>query len=164
MFCRNNPTGSSGAESGWIGIDGHTQSKTETISLQVNCHGSEENITNNDFLVGKWLSDLHIHAAQLLIKKVSELQNPILGQNLTFKAAEGDMVQVLRSGGDHWLTVSTAKAINVVREYDSLGTSLPSQTKKQIASLMKTKDNSITIEYASVQVRNCFNGFIIYYS
>ena len=105
----------------------------------------------HDLLAGKWLSDVHIHAAQLLMKKVSDvkgLQNPVLGQNLTFKAAEGDMVQVLHSGGDHWLTVSTVgtKATNVVRVYDRLGTPLSSQTKKQIASLMRTKDDSITIE------------------
>ena len=110
------------------------------------------------YLSGKWLSDLHVHAAQLLMKRVSDiggLQDPLLGQNLSFKASEGEIVQVLHSGGNHWLTVSTvgAKATNVIRIYDSLGTPLPSQTRKQIANLMKTIEKSITIEYANVQVK-----------
>ena len=46
--------------------------------------------------------------------------------------------------------------------YDSLGIPLPSQTRKQIASSIKTKDDSITIEYGNVQVRNCINGFTCY--
>ena len=91
------------------------------------------------------------------MKRVSDVggfQDPVLGQNFSFKASEGEIVQVLHSGGNHWLTVSTVgvKATNVIRIYDSLGTSLPSQTRRQIANLMKTMENSITIEYANVQV------------
>ena len=73
---------------------------------------------------------------------------------ISFKASQGEGVQVLHSGGNHWLTVSTVgvKATNVVRIYDSLGTPLPSQTRRQIAILMKTTEKSITIEYANVQV------------
>lgn len=102
------------------------------------------------------------------MKRVSDvggLQDPLLGQNLSFKASEGELVQVLHSGGNHWLTVSTVgvKATNVIRIYDSLGTSLPSQTRRQIANLMKTTENSITIEYANVQVKLLLNIHCINY-
>lgn len=91
------------------------------------------------------------------MKRVSDvggLQYPLLGQNLSFKASEGGIVQVLHSGGNHWLTVSTVgvNATNSIRIYDSLGTPLPSQTRMQIANLMKTTESLITIEYANVQV------------
>ena len=84
---------------------------------------------------------------------MNRLQNPILGQKLKFKVVEGEVVQVLHSAGNHWLTVSNV-GTNVVRVYNSPRTPLPSNTKKQIASLIKSKDASIAIEYANVQVRN----------
>ena len=88
------------------------------------------------------------------VSDVSGFQYPVLGENLSFKATKGGIVQVLHSGSNHWLTVSTvsAKVADTVRVYDSLGTPLPSQTRKQIASLVKTQGNSIMIEYANVQV------------
>ena len=59
---------------------------------------------------GKWLNDLHIHAAQLLMKGVSDvsgLQYPVIGQNPSFAPTTAEMVQVLHSAGNHWLTLST---------------------------------------------------------
>ena len=114
------------------------------------------------FLTGKWLNDKHIQAAQLLIKsdsgllKVDGLQDTVCAQNMSFKATKGDMVQILHSGGNHWLTVSNVGAeADTIRVYDSLGTSLPFDTKKQIACLLKTENQKISIEYANVQVSLC---------
>ena len=108
-------------------------------------------------MTGKWLNDVHIHAAHQLLKKDCDLrgmQNTVRGQNLSFEPVEGDMVQILHSAGNHWLTVSTVgtEASNVVKVYDSLGTPLPLHTKKQIASLLKTKESWIRMEFANVQV------------
>ena len=48
------------------------------------------------------------------------------------------MVQILHSGGNHWITVSTIGVSTpaTVRVYDSLNTPLPAHTKKQIASIV----------------------------
>ena len=72
------------------------------------------------------------------VSDVSGLQNPVCGENLSFKGTTGEMVQVLHLAGNHWLTVSTVgvEGEDTIRVYDSLGTPLPSYTKKQIAALM----------------------------
>lgn len=108
---------------------------------------------------GKWLNDKHILAAQFLMRsdpgllKVDGLQDTVLAQNMSFKATRGEMVQILHSGGNHWLTVSNVGAeTDAIRVYDSLGTTLPFDTKKQIACLLKTESQTISIEYANVQV------------
>ena len=61
------------------------------------------------------------------------------------------------------------EAANTVRVYDSLGTPLPLQTKKQIASLLRMKEKLIRIEFANVQVSvlnssvfTCFNCDMYY--
>lgn len=59
-----------------------------------------------------------VHASHLLMKKDFDkggLQNPTLGQNLSFKRVKGEMVQILHSAGNHWLTVRTVgvKSTNV---------------------------------------------------
>ena len=38
-----------------------------------------------------------------------------------------------------------------VRVYDSLHNSLPDSTKKQIASLLRTEEGEVTLQYANVQ-------------
>ena len=85
-----------------------------------------------------------IHAAQLLTKgdinllPVGLFQNPLLGQT-AFHMQEGEAVQVLHSGGNHWITISTVGAQDShVHIYDSFGGVLPDDTKRQIASLLMT--------------------------
>lgn len=110
---------------------------------------------------GNWLNDLHITAAQILLKEnhevvVGGLQSPQLGRKLAFDASFGDMVQILNSGDNHWITVSTVGLqATHVRVYDSLCTNLPFDTKEQIASLVQCSTDTLEIEYANVQV-----GFI----
>ena len=115
---------------------------------------------------GKWLNDKIVHAAQLLMKNdddllpIGGLQDPILGKTLTFDTEPGEIVQILNSGGNHWIAISTVQpqehdnspAKRRVRVYDSLYGDLPFETKDQIAALLQCKDKSITLEYANVQV------------
>ncbi len=62
-------------------------------------------------------------------------------------------VQILHSGGNHWITISTVGTRHAtVRIYDSLYGKLPCGTKETIASLIHTKERAITLEYANVQV------------
>ena len=70
-------------------------------------------------LDGKWLSDVHIHAAHLLMKSDCDaggMQNPLRGQDLSFKPEGGEFIQILHSAGNHWLTVSNigTEAANTV--------------------------------------------------
>ena len=111
-------------------------------------------------LGGEWLNDCHIHAAQQLIQlepdlqHIKGLQDPIFGQSLRFDIVREEMVQILHSGGNHWITVSTIgfTSPSTVRVYDSLGKGLPLDTKKQIAAILHSPDEEIKLEYANVQV------------
>ena len=64
-------------------------------------------------LSGRWLNDRLIHAAQQLMRadkdllRVGSLQNPLLRQNLSFNVADDELVQILHSGGNHWVILST---------------------------------------------------------
>ena len=78
---------------------------------------------------------------------VGSLQNPLLGETLQFSVAGDESVQILRSGGSHWFTIST-----VDTNHPNVK-SLPWSTKEQIAALLHTKEKAITLEYANVQVR-----------
>ncbi len=74
------------------------------------------------------------------------LQNPILGQNLSFQILSGWAVQVLHTGGNHWITIDTNR--NKVRVYNSLQSKcLPFDTKEQIASLLHCQETSFSLEY-----------------
>ena len=107
-----------------------------------------------------WLTDTLIHAAQLLMKNDTDLlsvggfQNPLFASTPRFMQMDGEFVQILHSGSNHWITISTVGcASSRVRIYDSLlSSSLPFATKKVIAFLMNCKDSAITLEYASIQV------------
>ena len=67
----------------------------------------------SELLGGEWLNDCHIHAAQQLIpldpdlQHTRGLQDSIFGQSLRFDVMREEMVQILHSGGNHLITVST---------------------------------------------------------
>ena len=111
-------------------------------------------------LDGEWLNDNIINAAQLLMKHdqdllpVGSLQNPLLGQTLAFDVISDESVQILHSGGNHWITISTVGTKHpTVKIFDSLYNELPWETKEQIAALLQTKETAITLEFATVQVK-----------
>ena len=99
-----------------------------------------------------------LHAAQQLIQldpdlqHIRSLQDPIFGQSLHFDVIHGEMVQILHSGRNHWITVSTTgcTSSSTVRVYDSLAGALPLDTKKQIAAILHSSDEEIKLEYANV--------------
>ena len=72
---------------------------------------------------------------------------------MAFHVETDEFVQILHSGGNHWITISTMGMDHAhVRVYDSLLGTLPGDARKQIASLLMTKEEKITIEYANNQV------------
>ncbi len=63
------------------------------------------------------------------------------------------VLQILHSGGVHWLTISTVNTTYPnVKVYDSLYYSVPKSTKEQIAALVQTEEPAIILEYADVDV------------
>ena len=73
-------------------------------------------------LNGEWLNDNIINAAQCLMKHdqdllpVGSLQNPLLGQTLEFDIISDESVQILHSGGNHWITISTVGTKHLLRQ------------------------------------------------
>ena len=108
-----------------------------------------------------WLvCDFHIHATQQLIQlqpdlqHIRGLQDPMFGQSLRFDIIHGEMVQILHSDGNHWITVSTISCTSpsTVQVYDSLGMALPLDTKKQITAILHSPGEEIKLGYANVQI------------
>ena len=112
-------------------------------------------------LKGKCLNDSVINAAQELLRHdqgllpVGSLQNTLLIpiRQSDIVCCEG--VQILHSGENHWITISTvgqSAKKPTVRIYDSLYTELPSDTKQEIADLLNTNESDITFKHVPVQV------------
>ena len=76
----------------------------------------------------------------------------LLGQTLGFKIMKEEFVQVLHSGGNHWITVATIGCpLSSIRVYDSLNTELPFQTKEQICAMLHSYKPFIDVEHINVQ-------------
>ena len=91
------------------------------------------------------------------------LQNTLLGCTLSFDVIKNEFVQVLHSGGNHWLTVSTIGCKpSVVKVYDSLFSELPTQTKEQICALLVSNESAIELIYvnAKKQANGCDCGLL----
>ena len=105
-----------------------------------------------DILKGKWLNDSIINAAQFLLRHdrgllpVGSLQNTLLIVIRQCDIICDESVQILHSGGNHWITISTVGQSTVgqsaeqltVKIYNSLDNELPQETKQQIAALLNT--------------------------
>jgi len=72
---------------------------------------------------GEWLKDYHIKAASDLLKaqfpSVSGLYSPVLGADLSFPVTQTPFVQILHTGGSHWLTVEGVTP-SLAQVYDSM--------------------------------------------
>ena len=80
------------------------------------------------------------------------LQDPILGQTLSFEVMREEFVQILHSGGNHWITISCPPATVMI--YDSLYSKIPRHTKEQICALLNTKKAHINMVFVNVQSQN----------
>ena len=91
-----------------------------------------------------WLSENILNAGQFLLQSkygTPGLQHTGLGDTLNFEVMEKEFVQVLHSGGNHWLVISTIGCPpGIVKVYDSMVAKLPFQTKEQICALLMTKE------------------------
>ena len=127
----------------------------------------------DDILSGEWLNDSVINAAQSLLKydpgllPVGSLQNTLLIVIRQCDIVCDGSVQILHSGGNHWITISTVDQSTVgqsavgqsaeqltVKIYDGLDNELPQETKQQVAALLNTRESAIAFEHRPVQVNS----------
>ena len=108
---------------------------------------------------GEWLNDRLINTILILMKgdknllPVDGLQDPILGNTLSFQVSGNKMVQMLLSGNSHWVTISTVgTSHSEVIVYDSLYATVPFQIKEQGCSLICSKEREIILKFVNVQV------------
>ena len=103
-------------------------------------------------LTGGSLSDVLVNAAQRLIQAahshVAGLQDVSLGLTLAFDVIQGEFVQVLHTGAGHWVTISTIGCGPAeVDVFDSLCPFLNGALERQIAELLCTEQDVITVRY-----------------
>ena len=96
----------------------------------------------NAILLGDWLTDKHISAANQLLKRgfpqCKGLDNPILGENFSFPILRGEGVQMLHVDKSHWICVSTIGCtFGELNVYDSRLTTLSPATLKVFFTAVK---------------------------
>lgn len=90
------------------------------------------------------LTDAIISVAQNILHEkfpdVEGFQDTTLGPLLDFSVHGGEFVQVLHTGGHHWVTVSNVGCHREVNYYDSLARGKPSAfVQKQVACMLQEK-------------------------
>lgn len=108
---------------------------------------------------GGWLTDCHIHAAQILLKEqfphISGMQAPTLAECQAFDLQPGEFVQILNVDQSHWLCVARiGSLVDKIQVYDSLYQSLPMAVKECVAGIVSTQNHALTFQYMNVQ-RQC---------
>ena len=101
-------------------------------------------------------NDEDIDKVMELIKKqfpdLPGLQNCLIGQSLqSFPKTEGAFIQILHVNENHWITVQHIPKLHIVKVYDSISESTSEDAKRQIAALLRTKDNQIELRIQKVQ-------------
>ena len=113
---------------------------------------------------GDWLSDRHIAAAQMLLKKeipkvdgfpkVDGLQLPTLAEAGRCNIMVGEGIQILNDSNKHWICVSTIGCPpNTINIYDSLCGKVSPHIIKQIAALLHCRAPYFTIRVTSSQLQ-----------
>ena len=115
-----------------------------------------------------WLTDSIISAAQTLLKCQSSIpgfQHPCIAGTMEFEIQQKDFIQILHNGYGHWLTVSTIGCQEAeIKGYDF---SIGLHVKNQIAAILSSKAEKITVKMMNVQMQSggCYCGlFAIAYA
>ena len=105
----------------------------------------------------RWLNDKLIDAGQKMLLKqygdrVSGLQDVIKSRTLSMDIEPSEFVQILNKSDSHWFTVSTIGCKpGVVNVYDSATKYTTHRNKEEIAALLHTTSDTITLQYMNVQ-------------
>ena len=103
-----------------------------------------------------WLDGAIIHSAQVLLQKINPLiegfQRPTLGPVRNFNVVSGEFVQLLHTGQDHWVCVSSIGCIpGTVRLFDSLYHDIISQEVEDQVKDLVLAESFQKLEYAPCQ-------------
>lgn len=103
---------------------------------------------------GDWLDDTHIQSVNRILRHqfptVCGLQNPLLGQTLTFERINKPYVQIIHTNSNHWLAVQGVHG-SFVKIYDSRYRSMSTETRNQIANLTLPSEKAINVHIQNVQ-------------
>ena len=102
-----------------------------------------------------WLNDSIISAAQMLMLQqfphMTGLEPPTLAQTMAFQVHRGDFVQILNIRNCHWCTISNIGCEEgVVNVYDSMYSSVSTDTIRIIASMMLSSASKLVIRMMDV--------------
>ena len=108
---------------------------------------------------GEWLSDIHVAAANKLLKEQYPHQNGLqdtlaLAELCRFRSSPTDFIQIVNISRSHWVCVSNVfSSPGVVEVFDSMpaySTTL-SGLKRQVAAILKTSEKSFDLYHVDVQ-------------
>ena len=116
----------------------------------------------SQLLNGEWLTDIHITAANKLLRKQHPaqhgLQDPlILAEKHRWTSDAADFVQVINLSRQHWVCVSNIDCPpGIVDVYDSiLAYSTGSVAlRKQVAAILKTQNRTFELHFVDVQCQS----------
>ena len=110
-------------------------------------------------LKGNMLNDTVIQFFQSLFDRINGLQDPLLGQRLSFKVARNPFIQKLRNRRCHWVKVSTFGCDpGEINYYDSLlNGKITGSVRKQICNLLHPKEKAEVHVMAGQQQKNNTN-------
>ena len=137
----------------------HQEDKEESVSANEHKPDAFKNVlTLNDrdvhlILKGNMLNDTVIQFFQSLFDGINDLQDPLLGERLSFKVARNPFIQILHDGRCHWIIVSTFGCDPAeINYYDSLVKGkITDSVKKQICNLLHSKEKKIKVHVMPVQ-------------
>ena len=104
-----------------------------------------------------WLTDSIVDAAQKLLKGTSSvpgLESVACGLTMSCSVQRGEFIQILNTGKDHWVTVSSIGVRHpVVRVYDSKCSAAGTSLEGQISSMVYTKEEHVGLEFMDVPIQ-----------
>ena len=107
-----------------------------------------------------WLSDNHINAANLLLRRLFPSQNGLqdtlhLIEKHQWRSTPKKFVQIVHVGGFHWACISNklSPSASLIQVYDSLHMQPETTIKEQCCTILKCSDNSFTIQVMNVQIQ-----------
>ena len=102
---------------------------------------------NSSFALFLLCNETVIQFFQSLCDGINSLQDPLLGQRLSFKVARNPFIQIRYDGRCHWVTVSTFGCDpGEINYYDSLFKGkITDSVKKQICNLLHSKEKKINV-------------------
>ena len=111
----------------------------------------------------EWLNDSIVNGAQTLLKKhalkvnLQGFQDTLLGCGYHFKCLDptgGSFVQILHVNNNHWVTATDIGCEpGIVKIYDSKYNYMTLDTKKQICSFLKPKQQVLHFHFVSMQAQ-----------